>query len=75
MLREGWKDIGKVFLVAASLDVVYQLIVHRAVYTLEFLITAVTLAIIPYILVRGPISRIARMVLAAKSPMKQPPMQ
>jgi hypothetical protein len=74
LLRQGWKDVGKVFLLATILDVVYQLIVHQAVYSLELLITAVTLAIVPYVLVRGPISRIAKMVLARPA-MKQPPIQ
>jgi hypothetical protein len=71
LLRQGWKDIGKVFLLAAILDVVYQLIVHRGVYTLELLITAVTLAIVPYILLRGIISRIAKMGPAARPAIKQ----
>jgi hypothetical protein len=75
LLRQGWKDVGKVFVLAAILDVVYQLIVHRAVYSLELLITAVTLAIVPYVLVRGPISRIAKMVFAAKLVVKEPPLQ
>ncbi len=66
LLRQGWKDVGKVFLLAAILDVVYQLIVHQGVYILELLITAVTLAIVPYVLIRGPISRIAKLVLAGK---------
>src|SRR5258708_784910 len=52
LMREGWKDVGKVFMLSAILDVIYQLIVHRGVYTLELLITAVTLAVVPYILVR-----------------------
>jgi hypothetical protein len=47
--------------------VVYQLIVHRGVYSLELLITVVTLAIVPYVLLRGPISRIAKMVFGARS--------
>jgi hypothetical protein len=51
--------------------VVYQLIVDRGVYSLELLITAVTLAVVPYVLVRGPISRIASMVFAARPAMKQ----
>ena len=63
LLRQGWKDVGKVFVVAVILDVVYQLIVHRGVYMLELLITAVILAILPYILFRGPIGRIARTVM------------
>jgi hypothetical protein len=75
LLRQGWKDVGKVFLLAAILDVVYQLIVHRGVYVLELLITAVTLAIVPYVLVRGPINRIAKMAFAVRLAMKQPPIQ
>jgi hypothetical protein len=71
LLRQGWKDIGKVFIIAVILDVVYQLVVHRGVYVLELLITAVTLAIVPYILVRGPVSRIAKTLLGARPAMKQ----
>jgi hypothetical protein len=47
LLRQGWKDVGKVLLLATILDVIYQLIVHRGVYILELLITAVVLAVIP----------------------------
>ncbi len=72
LLPQGWKDVGKVFLIATILDVIYQLIVHRGVYILELLITAVTLAGIPHVLLRGPISRIARLVLAARPSVKQP---
>ena len=75
LLRQGWKDVGKVFLLATTLDVIYQLIVHRGVYILELLITAVTLAIVPYILVRGPVSRIAKMAFASRLTIKQPPIQ
>jgi hypothetical protein len=71
LLREGWKDVGKVFLLATILDVVYQLIVQKGVYILETLLTGVTLAIVPYVLLRGPISRIAKMVFAARPAMKQ----
>jgi hypothetical protein len=71
LLRQGWKDVGKVFVLATILDLVYQFIVHRRVYFLELLLTAVTLAIVPYVLLRGPISRIAKMVYAARPAMKQ----
>jgi hypothetical protein len=60
LLREGWKGIRTVFFVAIILDSVYQLIVHRGVYVLELLIIATVLAVVPYILIRGPVSRIAR---------------
>jgi hypothetical protein len=35
LLRQGWKDVGKVFILAVVLDSIYQLIVHRGVYVLE----------------------------------------
>ena len=75
LLRQGWKDVGKVFLLALILDVVYQLIVHRRVHSMELLIAATTLAIVPYVLVRGPASHIAKMVFTLKAAMKQPSAQ
>jgi len=60
MLKDGWKSVGKVFVLALILDVVYQIIVTRFVYPGEALATAVLLAIVPYVLLRGPVNRIAR---------------
>ncbi len=71
LLRQGWKDVGKVFILAMVLDSIYQLIVHRGVYVLELLITATVLAIIPYVLVRGPVNRIARRRLAVEQVTKE----
>jgi hypothetical protein len=66
LLNQGWKDVGKVFVIAMVLDAIYQLIVHRGAYVLEMLITATVLAIVPYLLVRGPVNRIARRFLIGK---------
>lgn len=60
LLHEGWKDVGKIFILAVVLDTIYQLIVHRGVYVLELLITATMLAIVPYVLIRGPVNRVVR---------------
>src|SRR5262245_23167756 len=60
-LREGWKDIGKVIILAIVLDVVYEFIVFRRMYPFESVDVAIILAIIPYCLVRGTFSRIARL--------------
>jgi hypothetical protein len=60
MLRDGWKDIGRVFILAAGLDVVYQIIVLRFVYPGEAIIVAFALAIVPYLAVRGLATRLAR---------------
>jgi len=59
LLRSGWKSVAKVFTMAVVLDVVYQLIVNRWVYPLESVIVAFVLACVPYLLVRGPVNRIA----------------
>jgi hypothetical protein len=59
LLRDGWKSLAKVFTMAIVLDVVYQLIVNHWVYPLESLIVAFVLACVPYLLVRGPVNRIA----------------
>ena len=60
LIKDGWKNVGKVFILAMALDVVYQLIVEHFVYPLEVVITAFLLAIVPYICLRGLITRIAR---------------
>jgi hypothetical protein len=60
LLRQGWKDMGKVFIVAVVLDVIYELIVHRWLYPVQALIVATVLAIIPYLVIRGLVTRIAR---------------
>ncbi len=60
MLKDGWKSVGKVFVLALALDVVYQVIVQRFVYPGEAIIVAFTLAILPYLILRGVVTRIAR---------------
>jgi hypothetical protein len=60
LLRDGWKDIAKIFAMAIGIDVIYQLIVERWVYPTESLIVAILLAIIPYLILRGPVTRIVR---------------
>ena len=58
LLREAWRDLRNILIIALTLDVTYQLIVHRRIYPLELVITVAALAIVPYIIVRGPINRI-----------------
>jgi hypothetical protein len=60
MLQNGWKDVGKVFIAAVVVDAIYQLIVLRRVYPVELIIVATLLAIVPYLLVRGPLNRLLR---------------
>ena len=60
LLRDGWKSVGKIFLLAVVLDVVYQVIVARFVYPGEVIIVALLLAIVPYLILRGLVTHIAR---------------
>lgn len=59
LLRHGWKAIGRVFVLAIIMDAIYQLIVLRWLYPLELLIVAILLAVVPYLVIRGPVNRIA----------------
>jgi len=60
MIKDGWKSIGKLFVVAMVLDIVYQIIVQRFVYPGEVVIVAFLLAIVPYLVLRGLVTRLAR---------------
>ncbi|HEV2667940.1 MAG TPA: hypothetical protein VG324_23685 [Blastocatellia bacterium] len=60
-LREGFKAVSRVFVLAIVMDLIYQLIVLRWFYPLQALIVAFVLAFLPYILLRGPVNRIARL--------------
>ena len=60
MFKDGWKSVGKVFVLAGVLDIVYQVIIGSFVYLGEVIIVAVVLAIVPYLLVRGLVTRLAR---------------
>ncbi|HEY9431873.1 MAG TPA: hypothetical protein VI260_10470 [Blastocatellia bacterium] len=59
-LREGFKAVSRVFTFAIVMDLIYQAIVLRWFYPLQALIVAIVLALLPYILLRGPVNRIAR---------------
>lgn len=61
LLKDGWKHFGKIFILAIVLDVIYQVKVHHAFYPLETLLTALVLAVVPYMLLRGPVNRVAKM--------------
>jgi hypothetical protein len=58
LLKDGWKSVGKVFVLALALDVVYQIVELRFVYPGEAVIVAVLLAIVPYLILRGLVTRL-----------------
>ena len=58
LMREGWKAVGKIFIIAVILDAVYQFITVRWFYPGEAVVTAVILAILPYLVLRGLVNRL-----------------
>ena len=63
LMREGWKSIARVFFLAIIMDVIYQVIVLRWVYPFEVILVAILLAVVPYLLIRGPVNRLANRLL------------
>ena len=59
MLKEGWKSIARLFFLAMLLDIVYQIFVQHSFHLRAALLVAIVLAILPYLLLRGIVTRIA----------------
>lgn len=58
-IKDGWKSVGKVIIVALVLDIAYQIIVLRFVYPAEAFIVALIVVIAPYLILRGLVTRLA----------------
>ena len=58
LVKDGWKGISKVFIAAYILDVAYQFVALGGLRPMQALSTAILLAIIPYVLLRGPANRL-----------------
>lgn len=65
-LHGGWRDMRMPFMVSAILDAIYQLITHGFIYPLELLFTATLLALVPYLVLRGPVNRVATQFIGAR---------
>ena len=59
-LREGLKRVCRVIIFALVMDAIYQFLVLRRFYLGEALVTVFVIAVLPYILIRGPAARLAR---------------
>jgi MFS family permease len=67
MIKDGWKSVSRVFLLAIVLDVIYQLYVLHYVYPIQSITVALILAIAPYLILRGPVNRVARAIRGAST--------
>lgn len=68
IITSGAKSISKVFLMAFAMDVAYQFLEWGGLKPLQGLSTAIVLAVIPYLLLRGPINRLMRIGQTGTSP-------
>ena len=59
LLREGGQSVARVLVLGVVMDTAYQLIVFRWIYPSELIVITLGLAFIPYVLLRGPVGRIA----------------
>ena len=60
LLRDGWKAVARVIVLGIVMDAIYQLIVVRWIYPGELIVVVLILVVAPYLLLRGPVNRLAR---------------
>ena len=58
MLRGGWRDVSRLFAVATTIDILYQVDVLHLFRPLQALLIAATLAIVPYVVSRPLVARL-----------------
>jgi hypothetical protein len=59
-LNEGLNATARIILLGLLMDAVYQILVLRQFYPAEAVIVALLFAFVPYVIIRGPVARIAR---------------
>ena len=59
-LREGLISTARILLLGLCMDLIYQLLEFGTFYPSEAVIISILLAFVPYLLLRGPIARVAR---------------
>lgn len=67
-LNEGLNGTARIILLAVAMDTIYQIIVLKRFYPTEAVGMAVLLAFVPYLVIRGPVTRLARQWLGSAPP-------
>lgn len=65
-LKELWKDVGKVFILAAIMEIIFEIIEFKTVHPLEVIRVSFFLAIVPYLIFRGIVERIVSLFIKKK---------
>jgi len=57
LVRQSWSDISRVFGIGVALDLVYQFLTFGTVSPLAAMVVPILLVMMPYLLVRAPVTR------------------
>jgi len=60
LLRDAWKDVRRLCVVALVCDAAYQVLIFRWVYPIQALVVVGLLAVVPYVTLRGVVNRLVR---------------
>lgn len=60
LIKNGWKDVAQLFILAVVLDMLVQWIMFKWIYPGGALIVGFFLTIVTYLLVRGPANRVVQ---------------
>jgi hypothetical protein len=71
LLREVWRSVGRVFAMAVVIDLVYEALVLRGLRPLQALFVGALLGVLPYVILRGPVHRIAKIILERRHSTKR----
>ena len=58
LLLGGWQDVTRLFTIALVVDTLYQIDMLGFFHPLQALLVAGTLAIVPYVVIRGLVTRV-----------------
>jgi hypothetical protein len=67
LLRGGRKDLAQLFIIAVVVDLIYEVFVLHRISLEQSLIVALSVAVPPYLIIRGPVTRIARRWLRGRA--------
>jgi hypothetical protein len=68
LVSEGFRSIGRVFILGVVMDVLYQLIVFRWLFVGEIAFVVIMLVVVPYLVVRGLVNLAVRFRLSRRPP-------
>ena len=66
LLKQGWSAVLRIIVLGVVMDLIYQWKVFGTIHLVELIIVVLVLAFVPYLLLRGPVNRIARRWLRPK---------